>query len=82
MIKFVYCIRKKADLSDEEFHTFWRDVHGPFIRKLAQTLQATKYIQSHTLNTPVNAEIAKSRGLDASPMMALPRFGGKTWMIF
>jgi uncharacterized protein (TIGR02118 family) len=66
MIKFVYCIRKRADLSDEEFHTFWRDVHGPFIRGLAQTLGATKYIQSHTLNTPVNAEIAKSRGLDAS----------------
>ncbi|GAB4379591.1 MAG: hypothetical protein Kow00121_34040 [Elainellaceae cyanobacterium] len=67
MIKFVYCIRKRADLSDEEFHAFWRDVHGPFIRDLAQTLKATKYIQSHTIATPVNLEIAKSRGLDASP---------------
>lgn len=66
MIKLVYCIRKKADMSDEEFHTFWRDVHGPFIRSLAQTLGATKYVQSHTLNTSVNAEIAKSRGLDTS----------------
>ncbi|MBD2022143.1 EthD domain-containing protein [Leptolyngbya sp. FACHB-36] len=66
MIKFVYCLRKRSDLSDAEFHTFWRDVHGPFIRDLAQTLQATKYIQSHTLNTPVNVEIAKSRDLDPS----------------
>ncbi|MBD1998199.1 EthD domain-containing protein [Oculatella sp. FACHB-28] len=66
MIKFVYCIRKQAGLSDEEFHTFWRDVHGPFIRSLAQTLQAKKYIQSHTLNTPINAEIAKSRGLNTA----------------
>lgn len=67
MIKFVYCIRKRAELSDEEFHTFWRDVHGPFIRNLAQTLGATKYIQCHTLNTSVNAEIAKSRGLEPFP---------------
>ncbi|MBD2460267.1 EthD domain-containing protein [Oscillatoria sp. FACHB-1407] len=67
MIKFVYCIRKRADLSEEAFHTFWRDVHGPFIRNLAKTLRATKYIQSHTLNTPINAEIAKSRGLEPSP---------------
>ena len=67
MIKFVYCIRKRADLTNEEFHNFWRDTHGPFIRSLAKTLRATKYIQSHTLNTPVNAEIVKSRGLDSPP---------------
>lgn len=28
MIKFVYCIRKRADLSDEAFHDFWRDATG------------------------------------------------------
>lgn len=65
MIKFVYCIRKRADLTDEEFHNFWRDTHSPFIRSIAKTLRATKYIQSHTLNTSVNAEIVKSRGLDS-----------------
>ncbi len=64
MIKLVYCIRKRADLSDEEFHTFWRDTHGPFIRSLAQTLHAKKYIQSHTLSTPINEELVKSRGLE------------------
>lgn len=45
MIKFVYCIRKKADLTDEEFRNFWRNTHGPFIRSLAKTLRAKKYIQ-------------------------------------
>ena len=59
MIKFVYCIRKRADLSNEEFHNFWCDVHGPFIRNLAQTLKATRYIQSHTIDTPVNIEIGR-----------------------
>jgi len=63
MIKFVYCIRKRASLTDEEFHTYWREKHGSFIRSIAKTLNATKYIQSHTIDTPVNAEIIKSRGL-------------------
>jgi uncharacterized protein (TIGR02118 family) len=67
MIKFVYCIRKRADLTDEEFRNFWRDTHAPFIRSIAKTLRATKYIQSYTLNTSVNAEIVKSRGLDSPP---------------
>jgi hypothetical protein len=67
MIKFVYCIRKRADLTDEEFRNFWRDTHGLFIRSIAKTLGATKYIQSHTLSTSVNSEIVKSRGLDSLP---------------
>lgn len=67
MIKFVYCIRKRADLSDEEFRTYWREQHGTFIRSLAKTIRAKKYIQSHTLNTPVNEELVRSRGLDTTP---------------
>jgi len=25
MIKYVYCLRKRADLTDEEFHTYWKE---------------------------------------------------------
>lgn len=67
MIKFVYCIAKRADISDAEFSRIWRDVHGPFIRGLASTLRATRYVQSRTMSTPINAEIAKSRGLEVPP---------------
>lgn len=67
MIKFVYCISKRADLSDEEFRTYWREKHGAFIRSLAQTICAKKYIQSHTINTPINEELVKSRGLEPLP---------------
>lgn len=67
MLKFVYCIRKRSDLTDEEFRTYWREKHGAFIRSLAKTIRAKKYIQSHTMNTPINAELIRSRGLDATP---------------
>jgi len=29
MIKLVYCITKKAGLTDEEFFRYWENIHGP-----------------------------------------------------
>jgi uncharacterized protein (TIGR02118 family) len=43
MIKLVYCITKKASLTDEEFFHYWKNVHGrigariPGLRKLVQS---------------------------------------------
>ncbi|WP_287131188.1 EthD domain-containing protein [Candidatus Cyanaurora vandensis] len=67
MIKYVYCIRKRADLTDEEFHTYWREDHAMLIRGLAQALRAKKYVQSHKLATPLNEQFIKARGFDAPP---------------
>lgn len=67
MIKLMYCIRKRSDLTEEEFRTYWREKHGAFIRSLAKTICAKKYIQSHTMNTPINEELVRSRGLDKTP---------------
>jgi len=49
MIKLVYCISKKAGLSDEEFFRYWRDVHGPIG---AQIPGLRKLVQSHRLAVP------------------------------
>jgi hypothetical protein len=65
MIKYVYCIRKRADLTDEELHTYWKENHATFIRGLAKTLKAKKYVQSHKLDTPLNDEFVKARGFDS-----------------
>jgi uncharacterized protein (TIGR02118 family) len=43
MIKLVYCITKRPDLSDEEFFRYWKNIHGPIgagiprLRKLVQS---------------------------------------------
>jgi uncharacterized protein (TIGR02118 family) len=47
MIKLVYCITKKPELTDEEFFRYWRNVHGPIcariplLRKLVQSRRLT-----------------------------------------
>ncbi|HUO04717.1 MAG TPA: EthD domain-containing protein [Candidatus Binataceae bacterium] len=46
MVKIVYCITRLGGMSDEEFHRYWRDVHGPIAAKIPG---CRKYVQSHAI---------------------------------
>jgi uncharacterized protein (TIGR02118 family) len=43
MVKLVYCITKKAGMTDEEFFRYWKEIHGPIgaripgLRRLVQS---------------------------------------------
>jgi hypothetical protein len=63
MVKLVYCLRRRADISRQEFHRYWRDVHGSKVKSMADALQAHRYIQSHTCAAELNQLLAHSRGL-------------------
>jgi uncharacterized protein (TIGR02118 family) len=49
MIKLVYCITKKAGLTDEEFFRYWENVHGPMGARIPRL---RKLVQSHCLLIP------------------------------
>jgi len=49
MIKLVYCITKRPELSDEEFFRYWKNIDGPIG---ARTPRLRKLIQSHRINIP------------------------------
>ena len=63
MIKFVMCLTRHPSMTREEFRDYWKDQHGPFYMKTAAELGAKKYVQSHTLETPLNEGIRASRGM-------------------
>ena len=65
MIKLVYCLRKREDVSQEEFHRYWRDDHAPLVTSFAAAMNAVRYIQSHTVDTPLNDLFLESRGMAA-----------------
>ena len=71
MIKLVYCVRKRADVGAEEFHTYWREKHGPLVTSFVEIMHAKRYIQSHTLTTELNDALRTSRGM-------MPAFDGIT----
>jgi uncharacterized protein (TIGR02118 family) len=62
MIKLVFVIRRREDLPPEEFHRYWLEEHGPLAGRLLEQLGARRYVQTHTLNTDLNAALAARRG--------------------
>ena len=63
MVKLVYCLRRRADVSPEEFYRYWLDTHGPKVKNAAEAMRALRYIQSHTCGPELNQAFAASRGL-------------------
>jgi uncharacterized protein (TIGR02118 family) len=61
VIKLVFPLRRRPELSREEFQRYWRETHGPLVRAHAETLGIRRYVQSHTLSTPVNDGLRASR---------------------
>ena len=62
MIRLVYVLRRKENLSLAEFQTYWKEKHGPLVAKNATVMKVRKYIQSHTIDDPLNDAIRESRG--------------------
>ena len=62
-IKLVYVIRAHEDLSRAEFHRYWREEHAPKVKSVAEAIKAVRYVQSHTLDTPLNDALVEGRGM-------------------
>jgi uncharacterized protein (TIGR02118 family) len=59
MIKLVYCLTRKAGMSEEEFHRYWRDVHGPIAARIPGQ---RRYVQSHSVPNPLGANFPSYDG--------------------
>ncbi len=62
MIKLVYCVCRLPHLSREEFQRYWRQKHAPLVRSHAEALRIRRYVQVHTLESPINDVLRQSRG--------------------
>ena len=63
MIKFVMCLTRHPDMTREQFQDYWVNKHGPFFQSRAVDMRAKKYVQSLTLDTPMNAILREARGM-------------------
>jgi uncharacterized protein (TIGR02118 family) len=62
MVKLVFLLRRLPTLSREEFQRYWRDTHGPLVARHAGVLRIRRYVQTHTLDTPVAEALRATRG--------------------
>jgi uncharacterized protein (TIGR02118 family) len=59
--KMVFCLRRRSDISAEEFSRYWREEHAPLFRQYADALAVRRYTQSHRLPGPLNAALRAYR---------------------
>lgn len=62
MIKIVFTLRRRPDISAEEFHRYWREEHGPLVLVHREALGIVRYVQSHRLETALDSVMQASRG--------------------
>jgi uncharacterized protein (TIGR02118 family) len=48
VLKLVFCLHRRSDVDEGEFHRYWREVHGPLAASFAPVLGIRKYVQLHT----------------------------------
>lgn len=62
MIRLVYVLRRLGNLSRQEFQSYWRNAHGPLVAKHSTALRIRRYVQTHTLDDPINDLLKEPRG--------------------
>jgi len=62
VVKLVFCLRRRSDIDEAEFHRYWREVHGPLAASFAPVLGIRRYVQVHTTPGPVGDAITAGRG--------------------
>ncbi len=63
MIKLVYCLRRRPDLSFEQFSRYWATEHAALVRRHAPALGILRYVQCHATAHDANVELRGNRGL-------------------
>jgi uncharacterized protein (TIGR02118 family) len=61
MIKLTFCLRRRPDLSWEEFSRYWREVHAPLVAERAEVLRIRRYVQVRTVQEPALHEAYRAR---------------------
>lgn len=52
MIKLVFCLRRRPDMSVEEFQRYWRGTHAALVAARADVMGIRRYVQLHTMALP------------------------------
>jgi uncharacterized protein (TIGR02118 family) len=62
VVKLVFCLHRRSDIDEDDFHRYWTEVHGPLAVSLAPVLGIRRYVQLHTITGRVNDALASGRG--------------------
>jgi uncharacterized protein (TIGR02118 family) len=62
MIKLVFTLHRRPDISAEEFHCYWREEHARLVHLHREALGIVRYVQSHRFASALDSVMQASRG--------------------
>jgi len=66
LIKVVYCIRRRADLTEAAFQRYWKEVHAPLVLQRAADLRLAAYVQTSPTHHAFSQRVER-KGVLAQP---------------
>jgi uncharacterized protein (TIGR02118 family) len=67
VIKVVFCLRRRPDLTTEAFQRYWLEQHAPLVRAVAPLLRIKRYVQTHMTVEPQLQGTIDARGIATPP---------------
>ena len=61
-IRLIFCLRRRPELTREEFQAYWLNRHADIMRRYAPLLNVASYTQLHTVHVPELSGISEVRG--------------------
>lgn len=62
MIKLTFCLVRLGHLTRESFQDYWLNTHGPLVARHRGALRIARYVQLHSDDPAVSADLRASRG--------------------
>ena len=62
MIKLVFTLRRRPEMTREEFQAYWRDQHAPLVARHAEALRIRRYVQTHARSSELASAQSAARG--------------------
>jgi uncharacterized protein (TIGR02118 family) len=65
VIKLVFTLRRRPEMTREQFQSYWRDQHAPLVSRHAEALRIRRYVQTHARSSELAAAQSAARGSEA-----------------
>ena len=63
MIKMIFCVKRRPDITPEDFYDYWLNRHGPLVKSKTAALDIRRYVQSHTVDAGLGDGVSAARGM-------------------
>jgi len=64
MLKIIFCLKRKPDISRADFLRYWEEDHAKVLAEVAGPLGIRRNVHNHTITTPLDERLRQGRGTE------------------